>query len=106
MTRSLHLPYKPYKTTFARIFLFLETVGLSGWRVLYAIQYNIIQYDTAQHNLTQNNTIKCTIQYAFRTVFTPQASLNSQESMLYSVLYCIVLFCFVLSAFRTVFTPS
>ena len=28
ITRSLHLPYKPYATTFARIFLFLETVGL------------------------------------------------------------------------------
>ena len=26
--RSHHLPYKPYETTFARIFLFLETVGL------------------------------------------------------------------------------
>ena len=25
----------------------------------------IIQYDTAQHNSTQNNTIQCTIQYAF-----------------------------------------
>ena len=28
ITRSHHLPYKPYETTFARIFLFLETVGL------------------------------------------------------------------------------
>ena len=65
ITRSHHLPYKPYETTFARIFLFLETVALLDWRALYAIQYNIIQYDTAQHNLTQNNTIKC------RRVFTP-----------------------------------
>ena len=58
-------PGASYETTFARIFLFLETVGLLDWRALYAIQYNIIQYDTAQHNLTQNNTIQCTIQYAF-----------------------------------------
>ena len=58
VTRSLHLPYKPYEISFARIFLFLETVGLLDWRALYAIQYNIIQYDTAKHNLTQNNTIK------------------------------------------------
>ena len=56
---------KPYETTFARIFLFLETMGLLDWRALYAVQYNIIQYDTAQHNSTQNNTIQCTIQYAF-----------------------------------------
>ena len=27
ITWSLHLPYKPYETTFARIFLFLETRG-------------------------------------------------------------------------------
>ena len=27
ITRSLHLPYKPYETTFARIFLLLETAG-------------------------------------------------------------------------------
>ena len=65
ITRSLHLPNKPYETTFARIFLFLETVGLLDWRALDAIQYNIIQYDTAQHNSTQNNTIQCTMQYAF-----------------------------------------
>ena len=65
ITRSLHLPYKPYETTFARIFLFLETVELLDWRALYAIQYNIIQYHTAQHNSTQNNTIQCTIQYVF-----------------------------------------
>ena len=65
ITRSLHLPYKPYETSFARIFLFLETVGLLDWRALYAIQYNIIQYDTAQHNSTQNNTIQCSTQYAF-----------------------------------------
>ena len=42
MTWSLHLPYKPYETTFERIFQFLETVGLLDWRALYAIQYNII----------------------------------------------------------------
>ena len=41
ITRSLHLPYKPYETTFARIFLILETVGLLDKRALYAIQYNI-----------------------------------------------------------------
>ena len=28
ITRSLHLPHKPYETTFARIFLFLETAWL------------------------------------------------------------------------------
>ena len=39
MTWSFHLTYKPYETTFARIFLFLETVGLLDWR---ALQYNII----------------------------------------------------------------
>ena len=63
ITRSLHLPYKPYETTFARIFLFLETVGLLDWRALYAIQYNIIQYDTAQHNSTQNNKIQYSALY-------------------------------------------
>ena len=47
ITRSLHLPYKPYESTFARISLFLETVGLLDWRALYAKQYNVIQYDTA-----------------------------------------------------------
>ena len=52
ITRSHHLPYKPYETTFARIFLFLETVGLLDGRALYAKQYNTMQYDTAQHNLT------------------------------------------------------
>ena len=64
ITQSLHLSYKPYETTFARIFLFLETVGLLDWRALYAKQYNIIQYNTAQHNSTQQNTIQCTILYA------------------------------------------
>ena len=53
------------ETTFARIFLLLEPVGLLDWRALYATRYNIIQYDTAQHSSTQNNTIQCTIQYAF-----------------------------------------
>ena len=42
--RSLHLPYKPYETTFARIFLFLETVGLLDWRALYAIEYIYVIY--------------------------------------------------------------
>ena len=51
ITWSLHLPYI-IESTFARIFLFLETVGLLDWRALYALQYNIIQYDTAQHNTT------------------------------------------------------
>ena len=50
ITRSLHLPYKPYETSFARIFLFLETAGLLDSRALCAIQYNI----------TQHNTIQCT----------------------------------------------
>ena len=31
-------------------FLFLETVGLLDSRALYTIEYNIEQYDTAQHN--------------------------------------------------------
>ena len=52
ITRSLHLPYKPYETSFARICLFLETAGLLDSRALCAIQYNI----------TQHNTIQCTIQ--------------------------------------------
>ena len=65
ITRSLHLPYKPYETTFAGIFLFLETVKLLDWHALCAIQYNITQYDTPQHNSAQNNTIQCTKQYAF-----------------------------------------
>ena len=38
--RSHHLPCKPYETTFARIFLFLETVGLLDWHALYAILNN------------------------------------------------------------------
>ena len=40
ITRSLHLPYI-LESTFARIFLFLETVGLLDWRALYAIQYSV-----------------------------------------------------------------
>ena len=56
--RSLHLPYKPYETTFARIFLFLETAGLLDSLTIYAIQYNIIQYNTAKHNSTKHNTIQ------------------------------------------------
>ena len=56
ITRSLHLPYKPYETTFARIFLFLETVGLLDWYALYAIRYNII--NTTQHNTTQHKAIQ------------------------------------------------
>ena len=40
ITRSLHLPYKPYETTFALIFLFLETVRLLDWCPLYAILNN------------------------------------------------------------------
>ena len=42
ITRSLNLPYKPYETSFARIFLFLENAGLLDSRAVYAIQYNII----------------------------------------------------------------
>ena len=34
-------PFRPYKTTFARTFLFSETAGLLDLRALYAIQYNI-----------------------------------------------------------------
>ena len=60
INRSLHLPYKLYETSFARISLVLETAGLIDSRTLYVKQYNIIQ-----HNTTQNNTIRCTIQYAF-----------------------------------------
>ena len=56
--RSLHLPYKPYETTFARIFLFLETAGLLDSPTIYAIQYNIMQYYTAEHNSTKHNTIQ------------------------------------------------
>ena len=55
ITRSLHLPYKPYESTFARIFLFLETAGLLDSRAVYAvyaIQYNIIQRSTTQLNTT------------------------------------------------------
>ena len=51
ITRSLHLPYKPYKTAFARIFLFLQTAGLLDSRALYA-QYTV-QYK--QHNKAQLN---------------------------------------------------
>ena len=54
ITRSLHLPYKLYETTFARIFLFLETVGLLDSRTIYATQYN--EYNTTQQNTTQQNT--------------------------------------------------
>ena len=43
--------------TFVRIFLFLETVGLLDWRALYAIQYNIIQYDTTQHKTIQYSAL-------------------------------------------------
>ena len=62
ITRSLHLAYKTYETSFACIFLFLETAGLLDSRSLYAIQYNIIQHHTTQHNTIQ--TLQCnTIQY-------------------------------------------
>ena len=35
--RSLHLPYKPYESTFARIFLFLERRGFSHSRALFRL---------------------------------------------------------------------
>ena len=35
ITWSLHLPYKPYQTTCARIFLFLKTAGLFDSRALF-----------------------------------------------------------------------
>ena len=35
--RSLHLPYKPYESTFARIFLFLERAGVSYSRALFRL---------------------------------------------------------------------
>ena len=45
ITQSLHLPYKPYETTFARIFLFLETAGLLNSRTIcYTVQYNTLLY--------------------------------------------------------------
>ena len=50
-----HLPYKPYETTFARIFLILETVGLLDSR--HYVPYSAIYYNTTQHNTTQHNTI-------------------------------------------------
>ena len=61
ITRSLHLPYKPYETSFARIFLFLETAGLLDSRPLYAIQYNITQHNTDEHNTTQYNALYNTL---------------------------------------------
>ena len=66
-TTGAYHPEPPFPTQTLRdnLFLFLETVGLLDWRALYAIQYNIIQYHIAQHNSTQNDTIQCTIQYAF-----------------------------------------
>ena len=53
ITWSVHLPYI-LESTFARIFLFLETAGLLDSRTLYAIQYNIMEYNTAHHNSTQH----------------------------------------------------
>ena len=68
ITRSLYLPYKPYETTFVRIFLFLETAG-SLWFArtichIYSEMQPTIAHSTAQLNL-QNNTIQCTMQYVF-----------------------------------------
>ena len=64
VTRSIHLPCKPYKSSFARIFLILETAGLLDSRVLYTVQYNVIQHITTQHGTTQYNTLQYnTIQY-------------------------------------------
>ena len=56
ITGSLHLLYKLYETSFARISLVLETAGLIDSRTLYVIQYNIIQHNTTQHN-TMHYTI-------------------------------------------------
>ena len=75
-TRSLHLPYKPYETTFARIFLFLETVGLLDWRTPYAIQYNIIQYDTAQHNSIQYSALYYMLSLEFKLAWGENCSKN------------------------------
>ena len=58
--RSLHLPYKPSETNFARIFPFLETVGLLDWRactICYTVQYNTIRHSTTQLNTKQYNTV-------------------------------------------------
>ena len=57
ITRSLYLPYKPYESTFARIFLFLETAGLLNSR-LYAIQCNIIHYYMASSASGQDERIR------------------------------------------------
>ena len=35
--RSLHLPYKPYESTFARIFLFLERRGVLAFGALFRL---------------------------------------------------------------------
>ena len=40
----------PMRKSFARIFLFLETAEFLDSRALYTIQYNIVQYNTAQHS--------------------------------------------------------
>ena len=40
----------PMRKNFARIFLFLETAGLLDSRALYAIEYSIVEYNTAEHN--------------------------------------------------------
>ena len=56
ITRSLHLTYKLYETTFARIFLFLETAGFLDSRTIYSIQSgarDTVQYNTIQHSKTQ-----------------------------------------------------
>ena len=59
--RSLHLPYKPKKTTFARIFLFLETAGLFACTICYAVQYYTKQHSTTQLNKTHHNITHYTI---------------------------------------------
>ena len=76
ITRSLHLPYKPFETTFAHICLFLEPAGLldscAHNTIKYnamqcnAVQYNTIQYNTAQQN-TEYNPINNTTQHRIQS---------------------------------------
>ena len=75
ITWSLHLPYGPCETSFARIFLFLETAGLLDLRLLYA---HTIQHSTTQPNTTQKtyNALCNMLSWKFKLAWSENCSKN------------------------------
>ena len=62
ITRSLYLPFKPYETTFAHIFLFLEAARLLDSSAHNTIKNNAMQCNAMQYNAIQHSTTKHRIQ--------------------------------------------